>query len=266
MSSRLYTVLLSVAGIDLPAAFVILLSLIIGLLTVVVFRYTSDQKAVRLTKDQLKAHLLAVRLFQDQLPVVLSSYGHILRCTGRFLRLAFKPLLFLILPLTFLIVKLDRYLGWVPLPPGQAFLVKVRTTGPEAVNEVSLLLPPEMKTTAPAVHVPSGNGVVWRVVAEKNGDYNISIGVSGQTVSKRVVVSSGLSRISPIRLQGPFWERIFVSGESALPESSPIQSVEVGYPSRNIRFMGFEWNWIWLFFLLSLVAGFVFKSVLKIEI
>src|SRR5438034_10980298 len=246
MTSRLSTVLLGVAGVDLPAALVVLLSLIIGLLMVVVFRYTSDQKAIRLAKDQLKAHLLAVRLFQDQLPVVLSSYGRILRCTGRYLRLAFKPLLFVILPLTFLIVRLDRYLGWAPMPSGQAFLVKVRTTNPEALNEASLLLPAETKTTAPAVHVPAGNEVVWRVVAEKNGDYNgdynVTIGVAGQTVSKRVVVSTGLSRISPIRLQGRFWERIFVSGEPALPESSPIQSVEVGYPSRNIRFMGFEWN------------------------
>src|SRR5438128_4948396 len=66
-----------------------------------------------------------------------------------------------------------------------------------------------------------------------------------------------------MRLQGHFCEQIFVSGEPALPESSPIQSVAVGYPSRNIRFMGLEWNWIWLFFVLSLVAGFVFKSVLK---
>jgi len=266
MTSRLSTILLGVAGVDLPAALVVLLSLIIGLLMVVVFRYTSDQKAIRLAKDQLKAHLLAVRLFQDQLPVVLSSYGRILRCTGRYLRLAFKPLLFVILPLTFLIVRLDRYLGWAPMPSGQAFLVKVRTTNPEALNEASLLLPAEMKTTAPAVHVPAGNEVVWRVVAEKNGDYNVIIGVAGQTLSKAVVASSGLSRVSPIRLQGHFWERIFVSGEPALPESSPIQSVEVGYPSRNIRFMGFEWNWIWLFFVLSLVAGFVFKSVLKIEI
>src|SRR2546421_8968603 len=266
MSSRLYTVLLGVAGVDFPAALVVLLSLIIGLLMVVVFRYTSDQKAIRLAKDQLKAHLLAVRLFQDQLPVVLSSYGRILRCTGHYLRLAFKPLLFVILPLTFLIVQLDRYLGWAPLPSGQAFLVKVRTTRPEALNEVSLLLPPGMKTTAPAVHVPPRNEVVWRLGAEKNGDYNVITGVAGQTLSKAVVVSSGLSRVSPIRLQGHFWERIFVSGEPALPESSPIQSVAVGYPSRNIRFMGLEWNWIWLFFVLSLVAGFVFKSVLKIEI
>src|SRR5437899_6324667 len=135
MTSRLSTVLLGVAGVDLPAALVILLSLLIGLLMVVVFRYTSDQKAIRLAKDQLKAHLLAVRLFHDQLPVVLSSYGRILRCTGHSLRLPFKPLLFVVLPLTFLIVQLDRYLVWSPLQYGHASLVKVRTTSPEALNE-----------------------------------------------------------------------------------------------------------------------------------
>src|SRR5207249_10570992 len=114
---------------------------------------------------------------------------------------AVESWLFVVLPLTFLIVQLDRYLGWAPVPSGQALLVKVRTTGSEALNEASLLLPSEMKMTAPAVHVPARNEVVWRVVAEKNGDYNVIIGVAGQTLSKAVVVSSGLSRVSPIRLQ-----------------------------------------------------------------
>src|SRR5438874_1134369 len=132
------TAVAGILGVESPTVVVVLLSLVIGLLMVVVFRYTSDQKALRVAKDHLKAHLLAVRLFQDQLPVVLSSYGRILISTGRYLRLAFKPLLFVILPLTFLIVQLDRYLGWAPLPSGQAFLVKVRTTNPEALNEASL--------------------------------------------------------------------------------------------------------------------------------
>src|SRR5881397_745662 len=133
MTSRLSTVLLGVAGVDLPAALVILLSLLIGLLMVVVFRYTSDQKAIRLAKDQLKAHLLAVRLYQDQLPVVLRSYGRILRGTGRYIRLAFRPLLFAVIPITLLIVRLDRDLGWMPAEPSQPFLVKVRAT-PDSLN------------------------------------------------------------------------------------------------------------------------------------
>jgi hypothetical protein len=253
-------------GVKLPAVIVLLVSLVIGLLMVVVFRYTSDQKAIHIAKNQLKAHLLAVRLYQDQLPVVLSSYGRIIRGTGRYLRLAFKPLLFVILPLVLLIVQLDRYLGWTPLEAGQTFLVKVRTATADALSEASLQLPQGMTITAPAVHVPADNEVVWRVVADKEGNYNVEVAAADQVLSKRVVVSSSMARLSPIRLRGHFWERMFFSGEPALPESSPIQSIEVGYPSRSVDFAWLEWNWIWLFFILSLVAGFCFKSVLGIEI
>lgn len=256
---------LAILGVESPIVFVVLLSFVTGLLMVVVFRYTSDQEAIRVAKDHLKAHLLAVRLFQDQLPVVLSSYGRIVVGTGRYLRLALKPLLFVILPLTLLMIQLDRYLGWTPLVPGRAFLVKARAENAQALD-VSLLLPPEMAITAPAVHVPSDDEVLWRIVAAREGRYQISIAAASQSFSKEVVVSSRLLRVSPIRLQGYFWKRMLTSGEPALPPKSPLLSVEVNYPSRNIRFAGLEWSWIWLFFVLSLVAGFFFKTALKIEI
>lgn len=251
---------------NVPAVIVVGISLVVGLIMVIVFGYTSDQKAIHGAKDRLKAHLLALRLFQDQIQVVLRSYGRIVVATGRYLRLAFKPLLFVIVPMTFLIVQLDRYLGSVPISTGQSFLVKARMDNPEALNEASLQLPDGLATTAAAVHVPSESEVAWRVVAAKPGDYIINIQVSDQAFSKRVVVGSGLSRLSSVRLRGQFWERMFLSGEPALPDNKFIQAIAVQYPDRNIAFAGVEWNWIWLFFVLSLAAGFLFKSILGIEI
>jgi hypothetical protein len=144
--------------------------------------------------------------------------------------------------------------------------MKVRTGNADTLNDASLQLPPEMAATAPAVRVPAENEIVWRVVAEKDGSYDVGVGAGGQTFMKRVVVSSGIARLSGARLRGQFWERLFVSGEPELPANSPIQAIWVGYPDRNIDFAWMQWNWIWLFFVLSLVAGFVFKSVLGIEI
>jgi hypothetical protein len=230
-----------------------------------VFRYTSDQRAIHVAKDRLKAHLLALRLFQDQIPVVMLSYSRIVLATGRYLRLAFKPLLFVIVPMTFLVVQLDRYLGSMPLEVGQSFLVKAQTD-PNAPNEASLQLPDGLATTAPAVHVPAESEVVWRVVSARDGEYLINVQAADQTFSKRVVVGSGLPRLSFIRLRGRFWERIFVSGEPALPENKFVEAIEVQYPARDIAFAWLEWNWIWLFFVLSLAAGFLFKSILGIEI
>lgn len=251
---------------NLPLVIVIFVSVVTGLVMVVVFRYTSDQKAIRSAKDKLKAHLLAVRLFQDQLPVVLRSYGRILRGTATYLRLAFKPLLFVIIPITILIVQLDHYLGLVPFRAGDAFVITAQMGNENYLDELSLQLPQELTTTAPPVHVPASDQVVWRVVAEKNGHYDIDIGVSGQTFSKTIVVSSGVERLSPVRLRGKFWERLFVSAEPAMPERSPLESISVNYSDRSIHFAWLDWNWIWLFFVISLVAGFLFKEILGIEI
>jgi hypothetical protein len=254
------------AGVNPPAMLVLLASIVIGLIMVLVFGYASDQKAIHQTKDRLKAHLLALRLFQDQIPVVIRCYGRILLAISRYLRLALWPLLLTALPLALVIAQLDRYLGSAPLKAGQTFLVKARVSDPQMLSETSLQLPNGLKTSAPAVHILAENTVVWRVAAETDGDYNVKVQTSSQVFSKRVVVAPGLPRLSPVRLRGPFWERIFVSGEPALPKNSAVQSIEVEYPSRSIAFADFTWNWVWLLFVLSLVAGFAFKSILGIEI
>jgi hypothetical protein len=249
-----------------PLLLVLAVSIVIGLLMVIVFRYTSDQKAIGRAKDRLKAHLLAVRLFQDQLPVVMRAYGRILRGTGSYLRLALTPFLIVVLPITFLIVQVDRYFGWTPLHQGETFLVEAKVEDPAAANAIELQLPPELVSSAPAVHIPADKEVVWRVAAQRDGRYDIYLTAAGERVSKQVIVAPGLARVSPVRLRGNFWERMFTSGEPALAENSPVQSIAISYPPRVINFASMEWNWIVLFFVVSLIAGFIFKSVLGIQV
>jgi uncharacterized membrane protein (DUF106 family) len=256
----------SLSWLTSPLAIVVVVSLVVGLLMVVLFGYTSDQKAIGTAKNQLKAHLLAVRLYRDQIPVVMGSYGKILRGTGRYLKLAFKPLLYVIIPITLLMVQIDRYLGATPIPPNAPFLLTVHAIGGDALNDATLDLPSEITMTAPAVHVPSTNEIVWRLVGSKEGKYEVKIVVAGQSAAKAVCVGGNLARISTVRLRGHFWERMFSSAEPALPENSPIESISINYPDRNIEIAGYGMNWIWLFFVLSMVAGFIFKEVLGIKI
>ena len=246
---------------------------------VVLFGYTSDQKAIGVAKDQLKAHLLAVRLYRDQIPVVMGSYGKILRGTGRYLKLAFKPLLYVIIPITLLMVQIDRYLGQTPIPTNAPFLLTVRLGEPssnvraseqslaiDAMNGISIDLPPEIQMTAPPVHINADNEIVWRLAGSKEGRYTVKVALGDQSAGKTVCVGDDLPRISTIRLRGHFWERMFSSAEPALPENSPIESISINYPDRNIEIAGYGMNWIWLFFILSMVAGFIFKEILGIQI
>jgi uncharacterized membrane protein (DUF106 family) len=259
----------SMSWLTSPLAIVIFVSLVIGLVMVVLFGYTSDQKAIGIAKDQLKAHLLAVRLYRDQIPVVMGSYGKILRGTGRYLKLAFMPLLYVIIPITLLMVEIDRYLGQTPIPVNAPFLLTVQLrgqAGSDSASDAALELPPEITMTAPAVHVASENQIVWRLAGSQDGRYEVKVAAGGQSVTKSVSVGSDLPRISTIRLRGQFWERVFSSAEPALPENSPIESISINYPDRDIDIAGYGMNWIWLFFILSMVAGFIFKELLGIQI
>jgi uncharacterized membrane protein (DUF106 family) len=249
-----------------PLAIVVVFSVVVGLLMVVLFGYTSDQKAIGIAKDQLKAHLLAVRLYRDQIPVVMGSYGKILRGTGRYLKLAFKPLLYVIIPITLLMVQIDRYLGSSPITVSAPFLLTAHLAGSDVPSEVTLDLPPEITMTAPAVHIAAANEIVWRLVGAKGGEYEIKIAAAGQSAAKAVCVGGDLPRISTVRLRGQFWTRMFSSAEPALPKNSPIDSISINYPDRNIDIAGYGMNWIWLFFILSMVAGFIFKELLGIQI
>ena len=163
-------------------------------------------------------------------------------------------------------IQIDRYLGNTPLQPAQNFILKARASNADAMNSLALQLPSELQTTAPPVHAPAGNEVAWRLAAERSGKYDIAVQSGGQTYIKKIVVGGGLERLSAIRLQGRFWDRMLYSAEPALPANSAVQSIEVKYPAREVSFAGIASNWIVAFFVLSLVAGFIFKSALGIEI
>jgi hypothetical protein len=239
-----------------------------GLALVLLFGYTSDQKAIGIAKNQLQAHLLAVRLYRDQVHVVMGSYGKIGRGLGRYLRLAFKPLLYGIIPLTLLIVQLDRLLGLAPIQASIPFLLTVRVNSADTLSEAGIKLPTEITATAPAVHIRTTNEVVWRLVASREGTYDVGIVAGAESLVKTVRVSSQLAQVSPARLRGRFWERMWESGEPGLPTTSPVESITVDYPERRIPLGvgGYEINWIWLFFILSTIAGFIFKELLGIKV
>jgi len=134
------------------------------------------------------------------------------------------------------------------------------------MNALVLDLPAEVAMTAPAVHVSTENEVVWRLAASRDGDYEIKVVARADSVTKRVRVSSELARVSTVRLRGHFWQRLFTSGESALPANSQVESIAINYPERNIEIAGYDINWIVLFFVLSMIAGFLFKELLGIQI
>ena len=233
-----------------------------GLLLLLNYRFISNQRAIRRVKNLVQAHLLEVRLFQDQLSVVWHAYGKLLRATLAYLGWSFMPLAVAALPITLLLAQLDMRFGARPLLPGESTLLTVQVEDPAAVDRVSLQLPEGVVETAPMVRIPAERRVVARLRARLSGRSEILVADGTEQVSKELVTGVGLERVSSERLRGGWLDRILDPGEGALPRSGPITSIALAYPGRPLSLGPLPLNWLVVYFVLTLATAFALKPVL----
>lgn len=229
------------------------------------YRFTSNQRAIRRVKDHLQAHLLEIRLFQDQLATVWHAYGKLLRATGAYLGRSLVPLAVVAIPITLLIAQMDLRLGMRPLQPGETALVVVRVDDPAVVERVAVDFPEGLTATAPLVRIPTERTVVARFEAREAGRTEVVVHAGDEQTSKEVVTGRGLQRVSPVRLRGQWLTRLLESGEEGLPDGGTISSIELQYPERATRIGNWDVNWLVAFFVLTMVLGFALKPVVGAE-
>jgi hypothetical protein len=251
----------------LPAlAVLVVFSVLTAVLSLLAVRWTSDQKAIRRVKDLMGAHLLEVRLFPDQLSVVLRAYLALFGNTLLYLRCALAPLLVLSVPLLILFAQMESYFGHTPVEARHDFLVRATFQTADALTDAFLWLPPGLVQSAPPVRIPSEREVDWRVMAEQPGTYDIHMRLRGGDFSKRVVAGSGLTRIVPEREQGSAWLQLIDPGEPPLPRAGLVEQIRIQYPPRVFRFRTWKIEWLIPYLALTVVAALLLKGAMRTEL
>jgi hypothetical protein len=245
-----------------------LVSVAAGLLMLLVFRYASDQRRIKETKNAIKAHVLELWLFRDDPRIMLASQGRILRLNLRYLKLAVKPLLVVIFPMALMLIYLEGWFSYRPLRPGEAAIVSVQLTPGQtgSLNQASLQANAGLSVETPALRIPAASEVDWRIRAESVGTHLLQIEVPGQKVEKTLIVSDKLVPVSPRRVIDGFWNKLLNPREKPILKASPLEQVEIHYPIRSIVVFGWEMHWIAVFFIISVISGIALKGLFRVEL
>lgn len=250
-----------------PWAGMVAVSLLTGVVLLVVFRATSNQRGIRAAKDLIISHLLEVLLYRDELRVVVRAQARLVRDNLRYLAHALVPLIFMIPLVALLAFQMDLRYGHRPLRVGERTIlaVKLRPGGP-GPDRVSLSAPPGVAVETPALRMPSIGEVDWRLRAEKPGDYRLVIKLGREELEKRLVVGEPRGPVSLQRVGAGLWEKLLNPGEPALPANSPIASVRVTYAGASLPLFGWRLHWIWPWLILSLAFGYALKGRLRVQV
>jgi hypothetical protein len=232
----------------------------IGML--VVFRTTSNQPAIAAAKRRIHAGIFEIRLFNDDLRAMFRAQLEILRHNLTYMRLSLVPMLWMLIPLLLLIAQLQFYYGYDGFRPGDTTLVKVRLkdAAMSATPALALAAPAGLRVDSPMVWIPSEREAVWRVVAERPGEYELTVTLDDRRVTKAVRVSQQVGWRTPERLEGGFVNQLLYPAESPIEGEIPIEAIAIGYPDRQIDLLGWETHWLIAFFILSIVFAFALRK------
>lgn len=250
----------------MQALVLLLLSLAVSLLVLVVFRFTSNQKAISRAKDRVFAHLLELRLFPDDPRTTLKSLGQLLIWNGRYLFASLRPALVLALPVTLLMVHLARHYEWRPLRVGEATTVTVQLAdGVDVADLEPTLNARGVDVETAPVRVRSDQVVSWRVRGLEPGLHTLDFVLGSERLQKNIRVGSNPGWVTPRRVRG-LWHRLWNPGEAAL-RARGVEWIEIDYPAADrVQVFGYSMHWITYLLLTSFLGVIVLRRPLRVEI
>jgi len=250
-----------------PVLVILIHSLLVAAGSLAVFKWTSDQAAIKAAKGPMKAHLLGVMIFRHDLRQVFRALGRALWCSITNMRFMVKPMAVMIVPLVLIFVQMELRLGMRPLAVGESTVVRVRVAPDISLDDIRIEAEEGLLVETPGVRVrdpESGlHEVDFRVRAVADGHHEFEVHSGGQVEKKSLDVGPGRFRLSPVRPRD-IDEVMMYPAESRIG-SGRITAIEVAYEPVTYAFLGIDWAW-WVLFLVFMVLGlFLLKGPLGVD-
>lgn len=247
-----------------PVAGLGVVSALSGAALLVAFRFTSRPVAIRAAKRRIQAHLLAVRIYRDDLGVVFRAQASLLAALATYVGSMLVPFLVVLVPFALLFAHLDARCSDRAIRPGERVVVK-------AVVEEGELAPWTLEGSQGVavdslpVRIPARREISWRILGIHPGNHRVSVVGPRGRVEKQVVVASG--EVGAVRRRSiPGFVSLFSApAEISIDPASGIRTIEVGYPPRTLAVLGWHTHWIVVFLVVSTLVSLALRKRAGVE-
>lgn len=244
-----------------------LVAIVTGVAMLWIFKYTSNQKAIKRTRDRIKSNLLALSLFKEEMGVSLRCQAALIRDAGVMLLLSLVPMLVMLLPMCLILGQLALWYQKRPLGVGEEAVVTVELAPLNSgeTSDVQLVGPSAVQANVGPVRVPKKQLVCWNITATEPGWHDLTFMVDGQPFHKELAVGSGFQPTSIKRPSLRIDDMLLHPREVPFADSSAVRSIEIDFPDRKSWTSGTDW-WLVYWFAVSMVAAFAAKPLLNVNI
>lgn len=237
---------------------------ITALLILVIYKYTSNQKAIRRIRNRIKVNLLAMRLYKDSLQVTLTAQKELFKAGVALLLNSLVPLAVMLIPMIMILAQLQSWYGYEPLGPGAEAVVTVQLDSSESLSSVKISSISGAHIVTGPVRIQSLAQAAWIIQADVAGPGKITLKVNEEEFEKSLAVGKAhYTQISPLRPGPKIIDVLLYPAERPFKTDSAVKSVAVGYPQRTWK-TGITNSWMVDFFIMSCALALLLKNVIKV--
>jgi hypothetical protein len=266
--NRLFDILLGPFRAENPWPAMVVVCLLTTVSILLIFKWTSNPKALQKQKNRAIARLLEFVLFKDDIVVNLGAFGRVMIANLAYLGTLIIPLLISLIPVALILIQLSCWFSMRPLRPGETAVLTARLPDrlPVMKQTISLEASAGLDVEAGPVRAPSQNEISWRLRIRSDGDAWADVNVNGTKIRKSIATGNRLSRLAPLRPQAGGWTELTHPAEAPLPAEGPLTAIRIQYPSSGLDLGGHSHNWLLVFCILALVFGVLLLKPMRVVI
>ncbi len=240
-----------------PALTLFLISLILSFLSILAYKYTTNQKELKKLREKTAKIQKRMRELQKDFKKKESQKEinklnmEMMLLSGQQMKHSMKSTLITLIPFLLIFAWLGAHYSYQPLYPNQPF--NVTLTSPKNITSVSLsAVPKNISLMNSEVSVNSNNGKILYsktfTLKAPEGEYSLIFKSNNSTMlTKEIIITSESEYSKP--------EETYKDKDITLKISNK--------PLR-INLLGIKMSWFWYYFIIMLVFSSLFRKLLKV--
>jgi hypothetical protein len=247
----------------------IALSMLTGAALTLLYRALADETRIRRTRELFKARVIEMRLYPDDLLLIVRALGGALAAQGAYLRAAAKPILIVALVAVPLFIQMESRYAREPLAPGASTVVTARLKPGLDVLKVPGQLTFDAENAGGVdgrfVRAPATREMAWRVRALP-GRQPLQLSIFGQNYRFEMTAQHDNRAIGHERRARSIMGSLTDIGLPRIGNDSPIESLTIAYPHASYDLFGKRMSWLAVFALGTLAGASIPAVLLRVAL
>ncbi len=245
-----------------PFSGLLAISLVFGVIMILIFKFTSNQKAIGAIRSRMGARALGMLLHLHSPVTVIKAATALMVDNLSYLWRIVTPMLFIAVPFILTAAALDARYGSMPVPRGIPTTVTL-TWDELPAREGFTVTGAGITVIEPVVFVDTLRQTSFRVqnaspgATVTAGGVTLPIGASAEGSGS--VIYRGAARMNAAeRLLKPFL--------APLPPESPVTGATASIPEARYSILGGRWSWLTVFLVYSSLSAIAGAAVFKVKV